>query len=86
MPIRTVLIDVIALAIALAGFHIAFRQRAVRRWLNAWRALRGLPPFRAPAAKAEEDPAHYAMMIFGTMALAFGIVLFGFTTMYTLVK
>jgi hypothetical protein len=84
MPIHAILIDLLALAVALAGFHIAFRQRAVRHWLNAVRTRSGRPPLVAPPAKAEEDPAHYAGMIYGTMGLAFGIVLFGFTTIYAL--
>jgi hypothetical protein len=81
---HAILVDLLALLFALAGFNLAFRQRAVRRWLDTLRARRGRPPLRAPAANAEEDPARYAMIIFGTMMLAFGIILFGFTTTYAL--
>jgi hypothetical protein len=85
MSTHLILIDLLAIAFVVAGFHLAFRQRLVRAWLDSARARRGLEPLRAALADPAQDPAHYAMLIFGTMAMAFGIILFGFTTMYALV-
>jgi hypothetical protein len=77
-----ILVDLLAFAFALIGVHLTFRQRAVRRWLDLWRARRGQAPLRTD--RGDEDPLHYAMIIFGTMMMAFGIILFGFTTAYAL--
>ena len=71
--------DALAILAAIAGFHIAFRQNQVRRWLAR---LSDRPP---PAASlGTEDPAHYPMIIAGTMLMAFGLIMFAFTTSYAL--
>ncbi len=70
--------DIVAILLAIAGFYLAFRQQSVRR---RWRLWRG---DRAPKRMPEEDPAPYAMIIFGSMLMAFGILLFGFTTVFHL--
>ena len=75
----TLVTDALAIAAAVAGFHIAFRQQLVRRLLAR---LSDRPP---PAAQVSaEDPAHYAMIIAGTMLMAFGLIMFAFTTAYAL--
>jgi hypothetical protein len=84
MSTRVILVDLLGIAFVLAGFHLAFRQSLVRRWLDARRARQGLSPIRPAAGGTGEDPLHSAMLIFGTMMMAFGIILFGFTTMYAL--
>jgi hypothetical protein len=77
MAAHVLAVDAFALLLAVAGFHMAFRQRIVRRWLAVWRRAPDKP------AKAEgEDPVHYALIIFGMMLLAFGLILFAFTTFY----
>jgi len=79
MSSHVLAVDLAALLVALAGFHLAFRQRLVRLWWNRLRVRRG----RAPrAAGTDEDPVHYALIIFGTMAMAFGIILFAFTSLF----
>ena len=76
MSTHVVVVDLVALLFAIVGFHMAFRQRVVRRLIGATAAVAG--------ADAGEDPAHYALLIFGMMILAFGIILFAFTTFYAL--
>ena len=71
--------DALAILAAIAGFHIAFRQDQVRIWLAR---LSDRPPPAAPVGA--EDPAHYAMIIAGTMLMAFGTIMFAFTTSYAL--
>lgn len=82
MSNHALLVDLAAFAFALAGFHLAFRQRLVRRWWNTLRARRGRPPLLGRASEESEEAAHYALIIFGTMLMAFGIILFAFTTVY----
>jgi hypothetical protein len=83
MSSYAIIVDIFAILVAIVGFHLVFRQRTIRCLSRKWR---GLPPKeRAPGAPgADEDPAHYAMIIFGMMALAFGIIMFAFTTSYAL--
>ena len=83
MSTHVLLVDLVAILFAVVGFHLAFRQAVVRRWLDARRAKQGKAPLLRGAAG--EDPLHYALLIFGTMTMAFGIIIFGFTTMYALV-
>jgi hypothetical protein len=76
-------IDAVALIVAALGFHLAFRQRLVRRlWAIATR--RGGGEHHAPPQRTSEhqDPVHYALIISGTMIMAFGILIFTFTTVY----
>jgi hypothetical protein len=83
MSAHVLLIDIVALLLATLGFHMAFRQRLVRR---LWRALSGAAPSdpNAPGRPDGEDPVHYALIIFGIMIMAFGTILFAFTTLYSL--
>ena len=75
MSTHVIAVDIVAVLLALVGFHMAFRQQLVRRLLGGSAQPR-------PGRDADEDPVHYALMIFGMMILAFGIILFGFTTFY----
>ena len=75
----TLITDFFALLAAVAGFHIAFRQNLVRGWFAR---LSSRPPPAAPIG--DEDPAHYAMIIAGTMLMAFGVIMFFFVTVYAL--
>ncbi|MEA3039816.1 MAG: hypothetical protein QOE79_2329 [Sphingomonadales bacterium] len=83
MPGHVLFVDLAGLILAVAGFHLAFRQRFVRRWWGAFRSGGEAAPPR-PAKRQEEDPVHYAMIISGMMILAFGLILFAFTTFYWL--
>jgi hypothetical protein len=83
MSTRVIIVDLIALLLAAAGFHMAFRQRLVRRWWRLVKPLDPAAPRRAPRPDGE-DPAHYALIIFGMMLMAFGLIIFSFTTAYAL--
>ena len=82
MPAHVLAVDAVAILFALVGFHMAFRQRLVRRWARAWRDRGGEARPAKPAKPGGEDPVHYALIIFGMMLLAFGTILFAFTTFY----
>jgi hypothetical protein len=82
MPAHVLAVDAVALLFALIGFHMAFRQRQVRRWSRALRDRGGAPRPAKPEKPEGEDPVHYALIIFGMMLLAFGTILFAFTTFY----
>jgi len=84
MPTHVILVDLLGLLLALAGFHMAFRQRLVRRLWDEGRAARGLPAKSRVARPEGEDPVHYALIIFGMMLFAFGLILIAFTTAYAL--
>jgi hypothetical protein len=75
----TLITDALAILAAVAGFHIAFRQNLVRRLIAR---VSNRPPPSAPIG--DQDPAHYAMIIAGTMLMAFGLIMFAFTTSYAL--
>ena len=76
MSVYVLAVDLVALLLAVIGFHMAFRQSVVRRLLG---------PRAAPRpGGAEDDPLRAALLIFGMMILAFGIILFAFTTVYAL--
>ena len=83
MPSHVLFVDLAGLLLAVAGFHLAFRQRLVRRWWRAFQSGGEAAPLRSPRPEAE-DPVHYAMIISGMMILAFGLILFAFTTFYWL--
>jgi hypothetical protein len=82
LPTHVLVLDGLGVALALAGFHLAFRQRQLRAWLESRRRRRGLPP--SEPSPAGQDPLVYVLRISGTMLMAFGIILVGFTTMYAL--
>ena len=76
MSAGTIIVDLLALAAIVAGFHLVFRQAFLRR---IWGAAERRPPRREQG----EDPAHYAMIIFGMMLLAFGIIVLLFTILFS---
>ena len=84
MSTHVIVVDLFGLLLAVAGFHMAFRQRLVRRLWDEGRAARGLPDKPRAARPEGEDPVHYALIIFGMMLFAFGIILIAFTTAYAL--
>jgi drug/metabolite transporter (DMT)-like permease len=84
MPAHVLLTDLAALLCALAGFHMAFRQRLVRRWWRSAREARGGARPERAVKEEGEDPVHYALIIFGMMLFAFGLVIGAFTTVYWL--
>ena len=77
MSTHVIAVDIVAIVLALIGFHMAFRQALVRRLLGGAARSRS-------GRGADEDPIRYALLIFGIMILAFGIILFGFTTFYAM--
>ena len=85
MSTHVLLVDLLGLVFVLVGFHLVFRQRIVRKWIDAGRASKGRAPMKRTSGGDDEDPLHYAMLIFGTMMMAFGTIIFGFTTMYAIV-
>ena len=78
MTSQALAVDAVALLFAAIGFLMAFRQRLVRRLAGGRGGPAGKPGDQG------EDPVHYALLIFGMMILAFGIILFAFTTVYAL--
>jgi uncharacterized membrane protein YfcA len=84
MPTHVILVDLFGLLLAAAGFHMAFRQRLVRRLWDEGRAARGRPAKTRTPMPEGEDPVHYALIIFGMMVFAFGLILIAFTTAYAL--
>jgi hypothetical protein len=84
MSAHAAIVDFVGLLFAFAGFHMAFRQRLVRRWWEQGRAARGKAPKVRTVHAEGEDPVHYALIIFGMMLFAFGIILIAFTTAYAL--
>jgi heme/copper-type cytochrome/quinol oxidase subunit 2 len=82
MPAHVVAVDAVAILFVVAGAMMVFRQRLVRSWARAWRDRDGAVRAIRPARPEGEDPVHYALIIFGMMLLAFGLVLFAFTTFY----
>jgi hypothetical protein len=84
MPAHVLLTDFAALILVVAGAHMAFRQRQVRRWWDALGQARGRTPAVRKARPEGEDPVHYALIISGMMLLAFGLVIATFTTAYWL--
>ena len=75
MTMQILIIDAIALLLMAIGLNLAFRQRQV---LSLWSRLTGRPT----APHSNESPAHYAMIIFGIMLAAFGLIIFSFVTLY----
>ena len=78
MSTYLILTDIVALLAMVVGFHVAFRQRLLRRW---WRIMHGRPP-EPERTIPDDDPVHYAMIISGMMLLAFGLIIFCFMSVY----
>ena len=68
----TVITDLAALLAMAAGAFMLSR---------AWRSGR-----RQDRADPSQDPARYALAIFGMILLAFGIIIFGFFTVFALAR
>ena len=81
MSEHVTLVDLFALLLVAIGFHMAFRRRLVRGLGAKWGDTPPPPPRQAGE---DADPAHYALIIFGVMIMAFGTILFFFTTVYGL--
>jgi hypothetical protein len=78
-----IITDIFALLAVLLGFMLAFRQRPLRRWLA--RIFPTPPDHPTLTIRPEgDDPIHYAMIIAGVMLMAFGVLIFAFTTGYEL--
>jgi hypothetical protein len=76
VSLEIVIVDIVGLVMAVAGFTMAFRQKFVRRLL-------GRPEGRAPQG-SEGDPLTYALRIGGVMVMVFGIVIAGMMTLFHL--
>ncbi|MHA4835961.1 hypothetical protein [Sphingopyxis sp. MSC1_008] len=72
MPITIIIVDLVGLLLAIAGFLLAFRQEDVRRW---WAAMRRQTLGAALRPLTNDDPARYVLRIAGVMICAFGIVI-----------
>lgn len=82
MTSHAIAVDAMALLVAVTGFHLAFRQRLVRRLWSIARGRSGAREDRAPRPATDgQDPVHYAMFISGTMIMAFGVIIFMATTL-----
>jgi hypothetical protein len=84
MPAHVIIVDLLGLLFGVVGFHMAFRQRLVRRLWDRGRDARGLEHKERVDKPEGEDPVHYALIIFGMMLFAFGLILIAFTTAYAL--
>ena len=78
---HVIAVDTLAVILAIIGFHMAFRQRLVQRLVRRWT---GRPLDTKPRPADDESPARYALIIFGVMIMAFGVILFMFTTLFAL--
>lgn len=80
MPGYVLIVDIFGAMLAFAGFSMAFRQRAVRRFIG-----RPSPPATSIArANNEDDPITYILRIAGIMIMVFGIVMGGMVTLVNL--
>ena len=78
----TIIVDLLAAVAIVAGALMMFAQARVRSW---WAAFTGKPADpRKRQLETDDDPARYALMIFGMMLLAFGIIILGFFTAFAL--
>jgi hypothetical protein len=75
----TILIDLLALLAIVAGALMLLAQERVRHW---WAILTGKE--RGARVERADDPARYALTIFGMMLLAFGIIILAFFTTFAL--
>jgi len=79
---HAIAVDAVALLVAATGFHLAFRQRLVRRLWSIMGRQTGAAESREPnAATDDQDPVHYALIISGAMIMAFGVIIFMATTL-----
>ena len=72
LTLVTLIIDLVALAFMGTGAFML---------TQAWRSRR-----RQDALPPSDDPARYALAIFGMILLAFGIIIFGFFTVFALAR
>jgi Na+/H+ antiporter NhaD/arsenite permease-like protein len=73
-PLPLVVVDLVALVVAIIGFHMAFRQRVFRSWV---RRLTGRPP-------KPEEPTHTILLIAGVMLMALGLIIVTLFTAFSL--
>lgn len=83
MSASQIAVDALALLAVALGFAMVFRQDRIRR-LWGRQHDDGSDGTSEPIRRREDDPAHYALSIFGMMVLAFGLTIFGFVTFYAL--
>ena len=72
LTLVTLIIDLVALVFMATGALMLSR---------AWRSRR-----RQDALALSDDPARYALAIFGMILLAFGLIIFGFFTVFALAR
>ena len=79
---HAIAVDGLALLVAATGFHLAFRQRLVRHLWSIARRQADTDALCEPTPPTDDqDPVHYALMISGTMIMAFGVIIFIATTL-----
>ncbi len=78
MSAQVLIIDLFGIALAFAGFTMAFRQGTVRRILGRNRA----PGGRGARPSGDEDPLTYILRIAGVMIMVFGVVIAGMMTLF----
>lgn len=74
---HVLIVDLIALIVAAAGFAMAFRQPFVRR-------LFGWSPGPSGTDRTEDDAVTYVLRISGTMIMVFGIALGTMVTLFNM--
>lgn len=79
MPGYVLAVDALGFVLVVIGFHMAFRQPLVRRWLG--RSAR--PASHSPAGEGA-DPLTYVLRIAGVMIMVFGIAIGGMLTLFHL--
>lgn len=78
------LIDAAASLAFLAGFHLAFRRKAVRRWLAAIQARSSVEHRsceQGPALRSGDDEAAPVFLMLGVMIMAFAFTAAAFANL-----
>ena len=78
MPAYVVIIDILGVLFAIAGFLMAFRPAAVR---STWRKFGASGEAAHQPIPAEDDPVVYALRISGIMIMVFAIAIAGMMTL-----